>query len=188
MGLKILNIWPFYAWWRHMVSWVFIKTGSGNGLLPDGTKLLPEPMLACHQYAPVADIHPTAIPLEMFKIWINGLRLNIKHLKSTPHLQGNIVLQTQFSLIFHDPNPIRFHWWQVSTGEGNDPMKCYDICKHSENQIWPKSLRWRHNGHDGVSLDHLFRRRSKKTSKLRVTGLVCREFTGDRWIPRTNGQ
>ena len=28
---------------------------------------------------------------------------------------------------------------------------------------------------------------SKKTSKLRVTGL-CGEFTGDRWIPRTNGQ
>ena len=41
------------------------------------------------------------------------------------------------------------------------------------------SLHWRHNNHDGVSnsqpqgclLNHLFRRRSKKTSKLRVTGL-----------------
>ena len=41
------------------------------------------------------------------------------------------------------------------------------------------SLQWRHNGHDSVSnhqprdclLNHLFRRRSKKTSKLRVTGL-----------------
>ena len=54
------------------------------------------------------------------------------------------------------------------------------------------SLLWRHNGHDGVSnhqphdclLNRLFRRRSKKTSKLRVTGLCA----GDRWIPRTNGQ
>ena len=45
----------------------------------------------------------------------------------------------------------------------------------------------RHNGLDGVSnhqpydylLSRLFRRRSKKTSKLRVTGLqVCGEFTG----------
>ena len=52
------------------------------------------------------------------------------------------------------------------------------------------SLQWRHNGHDSVSnhqphdclLNRLFRRRSKKTSKLRVTGLW------DRWIPRTNGQ
>ena len=41
------------------------------------------------------------------------------------------------------------------------------------------TLQWRHNGHDGVSnnqprdclLNRLFRRRSKKTSKLRVTGL-----------------
>ena len=40
-------------------------------------------------------------------------------------------------------------------------------------------LRWRHNDHDGVPnhqphgflLNRLFRRRSKKTSKLRVTGL-----------------
>ena len=43
------------------------------------------------------------------------------------------------------------------------------------------SLHWRHNGHDGVSnhqphgclLNRLFRRRSKKTSKLRVTGLCA---------------
>ena len=42
-----------------------------------------------------------------------------------------------------------------------------------------KSLEWRHNEHDGVSnrqshdclLNRLFRRRSKKTSKLRVIGL-----------------
>ena len=41
------------------------------------------------------------------------------------------------------------------------------------------SLQWRHSEHDGLSnhqpygcfLNHLFRRRSKKTSKLRVTGL-----------------
>ena len=43
----------------------------------------------------------------------------------------------------------------------------------------PPSLQWRHNEHDGVSnhrrleclLNRLFRRRSKKTSKLCVTGL-----------------
>ena len=31
-----------------------INTGSGSGLLPDGTKPLPEPMLTCHQLGPVA--------------------------------------------------------------------------------------------------------------------------------------
>ena len=45
--------------------------------------------------------------------------------------------------------------------------------------IYP--LQWRHNGHDGISnhqlhdclLNRLFRRRSKKTSKLRVTSLCA---------------
>ena len=53
------------------------------------------------------------------------------------------------------------------------------------------SLQWRHNERDGVSnyqphdclFNRLFRRRSKKTSKLRVTGLFRGAFTGDRWFP-----
>ena len=57
--------------------------------------------------------------------------------------------------------------------------------------FYGKSLQWRHNERDGVSnhrhLDCLFncvfRRRSKKTSKLRVTGPLWGEFTGDWWIP-----
>ena len=48
------------------------------------------------------------------------------------------------------------------------------------------SLRWRHNEHDGVSnhqhhgclLNRLFRRRSKKTTKLRVTGLCVGNSPG----------
>ena len=56
--------------------------------------------------------------------------------------------------------------------------------------------RWRNNGRDGVSnhqphdcfIDSLFGCRSKKTSKFCVTGLCAGKFTGDRWIPRTNGQ
>ena len=49
------------------------------------------------------------------------------------------------------------------------------------NYIWPDTLRWGHNERDGVSnhqphnclLNRLFRRRSKQTSKLRVTGLCA---------------
>ena len=53
-------------------------------------------------------------------------------------------------------------------------------------------LLWRHNECDSVLnyrrlyclLNRLFRRRSKKTSKLRVRHWpMCGEFTGDRWIP-----
>ena len=48
------------------------------------------------------------------------------------------------------------------------------------------TLHWRHNDHDGVSnhqphgclLNRLFRRRSKKTSKLRVTGLCMGNSPG----------
>ena len=53
-------------------------------------------------------------------------------------------------------------------------------------------LQWRHNGHDSVSnhqphdclLNRLSRRRSKKTSKLRVTGLCAGNSPGT----GTNGQ
>ena len=54
-----------------------------------------------------------------------------------------------------------------------------------------KSLRWRHNDHDGVSnhlphhclLNCLFGRRSKKTSKLRVTGLCAGNSPGTGEFP-----
>ena len=53
------------------------------------------------------------------------------------------------------------------------------------------SLQWRHNGRDGVSnhqphdclLNHLFRHRSKKTSKLRVTGLCAGNSPGTGEFP-----
>ena len=58
----------------------------------------------------------------------------------------------------------------------------YDILGHM-SRICTKyaALRWRHNGRDSVSnlqphdclLNRLFRRRSTKTSKLRVTGLCA---------------
>ena len=52
-------------------------------------------------------------------------------------------------------------------------------------------LQWRHNGRDGVSnhqprdclLNRLFRRRSKKTSKLRVTGLCAGNSPGTGEFP-----
>ena len=53
------------------------------------------------------------------------------------------------------------------------------------------SLHWRHNDHDSVSnhqphgclLNRLFRRRSKKTSKLRVTGLCVGNSPGPVYSP-----
>ena len=63
--------------------------------------------------------------------------------------------------------------------------------RHLFKSITPTSLRWRQNGRDGVSnhqpqdclLNRLFRRRSKKTSKLRVTGLCAGNSPGTGEFP-----
>ena len=39
-----------------MATWNWVNIGPGNGLLPDSTKPLSEPMLTCHQQSPVAFI------------------------------------------------------------------------------------------------------------------------------------
>ena len=36
------------AWWHHMATEIWVNIVSGNGLLPGGTKPLPEPMLIYH--------------------------------------------------------------------------------------------------------------------------------------------
>ena len=57
-------------------------------------------------------------------------------------------------------------------------------------------LHWRHNGHDSVSnyqprhciLNRLVGTDKTKTIKAPRHWPLCGEFTGDRWIPHTNGQ
>ena len=75
-------------------------------------------------------------------------------------------------------------------------MRIYPKSTNGSRYICVKSplvsLHWRHNDHDGVPnhqphgclLNRLFRRRSKKTSKLRVTGLCVWNSPG----PVTKGQ
>ena len=65
------------------------------------------------------------------------------------------------------------------------------ICINTMAWIWTTtkcelSLQWRHNGHDNISnhqphdclFNRLFRRRSKKTSKLSITGLCAGNSPG----------
>ena len=70
---------------------------------------------------------------------------------------------------------------QITDNSTLSSTACWEIIEVLH--YWPFikgiPLRWRHNGHDGISnhqpheclLNSLFRCRSKKTSKLRVTGL-----------------
>ena len=93
------------------------------------------------------------------------------------------------------------HWWYVRLSTLVKVMACFlPAPSHYLIQCWPSSLlpygitrpqwvdracyplQWRHNGHDGISnhqphdclLNRLFRHRSKKTSKLRITGHCAR--------------
>ena len=43
-----------------MAAEIWVNIGSGNGLLPDGTKPLPEQMLTYHQWG-LSEIHLRAI-------------------------------------------------------------------------------------------------------------------------------
>ena len=66
-----------------------------------------------------------------------------------------------------------------------------EVSSHSHDRLLSLSLLWRHNGCGNVSnhqprdcfLNRLFTRRSKKTSKLRVTGLCAGNSPGTGEFP-----
>ena len=70
-----------------MATEIWVNIGSGNGLLPDGTKPLPEPMLTDHQWSPVTFIlrqfHKRCLNHQSLKfVWTNsrvGSNLNSPH-------------------------------------------------------------------------------------------------------------
>ena len=98
----------------------------------------------------------------------------------------------EFHVLDNDDNVLT--WWsnQLPVGWIRYPLPYTTAFFKRLLNVWP--LLWRHNGRDGVSnhqphhglLNRLFRRRSKKTSKLRVTGLSA----GNSPVsgPRTKGQ
>ena len=99
-------------------------------------------------------------------------------------------------------NTVILYSWQVKSNIAHEKPMIQPyilICIEFEQRrithtfyTWP--LRWRHNEHNEVStqqhldglLNRLFRRRSKKISKLRVTGLFLGEFTGEFRSQRTS--
>ena len=98
--------------------------------------------------------------------------------------------------------------WGVGSTSGSNCIRLYfiyftdhiiDVCRNTVQRMrneecdeWMAySLRWRYNDHAGVSnhqphgclLNRLFRRNSKKTSKLRVTGLCAGNSPGTGEFP-----
>ena len=90
---------------------------------------------------------------------------------------------------------IRHRWILLRNGQwcGTNNLVAGELRRHDTDVtlLLCVTLRWRHNGHDSVSnqqphdylLNRLFRRKSNKTSKLRVTGLCVGNSPGTGEFP-----
>ena len=103
--------------------------------------------------------------------------------QNTKDLKNHLKMSGKWRLYCLGLNVLMFSRWQCSTL----PM----ITKQSTCRLFRYTLRWRHNGRDGVSnhqprhclLNSLFGRSSKKTSKFRVTGLCAGNSPGTGEFP-----
>ena len=71
----------------HILTWIWVNIGSGNGFLLTGTKPLPEPMLINHPVR-YCGMHMRAISQELHRISITDLSLKITNLRSQMHILG----------------------------------------------------------------------------------------------------
>ena len=94
---------PLLTHWHHMVMEIWVNIGSVNGLLPDGTKPLLEPMLTYHQLGPVA-----IILAQYHKIWrhqwMSKTRLKIAFLNITSRSSGDQRVNEKVHLTFGHGN------------------------------------------------------------------------------------
>ena len=112
-GLCVINFNFINSWWpRDSIMWN--RSGStlisGNGLLPDGTKPIPEPMLTNHQWILLA------ISREILKTSLLDIILKMTNLRKIPKLPGAIELMITNAEGFHY-NLVQYnvilHWtWQ----------------------------------------------------------------------------
>ena len=56
-----------------MVTEIWVNNGPGNGLLPDGTKPSPEPMLTCNQRGPLeltcGQLHKNILDIRHYNVF-----------------------------------------------------------------------------------------------------------------------
>ena len=79
----INSVWPSDTiWWQ-----VWVSIGSGNGLLPDGTKPLPEPMLTNDQLDAAAQPSITKIVFQKLlkEHWVNMLMISVSRQVQQSH-------------------------------------------------------------------------------------------------------
>ena len=84
-------------------------------------------------------------------------------------------------------------WWHQ---RGDSLKPTLPTLRFEKNLTSPIALQWRHNERYGASnqqlhnclLNRLFGRRKKENIRALCHWPLWGKFTGDRWIPRTNGQ
>ena len=106
------------------------------------------------------------------------------HQPPTPYQDRNVVLIMRFDICIIHWNSLHLGWTMMTSSHRNSfritGHLCGEFTGHCRARIREEaSLQWRHNWRDRVSnrqppdclLNRLFRRRSKKESKLCVAGL-----------------
>ena len=78
-----------------LVTEVLVNIDRGKGVLPDGTKPLPEPMLTDHQWCP-SDTHIRTISQEMPQPSIHRIRLKITYINFHSNFPGANEWRPQF--------------------------------------------------------------------------------------------
>ena len=144
------------TWWRHQME-------TFSALLA-----------TCAVNSPVTGDFPAQRPVArsfdfFICVWINGW-VNNREAGDQRHYHAHYDVTVMTSDIFTRSSNV----WLVHKSD------------MSLSSITLSPLRWRHNDHAGVSnhqphgclLNRLFRRKSKKTSKLRVTGLCAGNSPG----------
>ena len=105
------------------------------------------------------------------------------------YLRGKFQAMIRAILLWHH----ELSWWMICSSDISEtPSVAIDLATHTSRVSTHRfSLQWRHNGRDSASnhqphdclLNRLFRPRSKKTSKLRVTGLCVGNSPGTGEFP-----
>ena len=87
-----------------MATEIWVNVGLGKGLLPDGTKPLPEPMLTDHHsyYGNFNNIHIRAISQKMLQPSITKIQLKITYPKFHSNFPGANELSNQNILVGYD--------------------------------------------------------------------------------------
>ena len=93
-----VNIWLIVAQSLHLMTLIWVNIGSGNGLLPDGTKPFPDSVLTYHERYSLAlsfdQIHKKVLICEMglkntlVKLFLplSGANELLTHLPLVPHI------------------------------------------------------------------------------------------------------